>query len=340
MKVIREEIQTGLLVVVTLAVLVAVLVYLVSPGTFQEMRYYQVYFTNAGGIQIGAPVMLAGRRVGQVRQLRSPVPEAERPRPDLEAIVQVEVSKDTRIFSNAQVVMLQYGLLAEEVIDFVDGSQAAGIAGPKTQFIGERQPGLNEAAPKVLEKLDPVVKSATATIQELQKTAARLTAMTADGADLSVALTNFKTLTANLVELSGTDGSVRKTITNLEDLTSPESPLAAALRNAQEFTGNLANNKDLPDSLKNFRQASQSINRTAKGLNRTVVRIQPGLNETVHNAAQFSDTIKHQPWRLLWPTTKKYPEDQKQPAPSAVAERTRTAPSASPIKRHHSPADP
>ena len=32
------------------------------------------------------------------------------------------------------------------------------------------------------------------------------------------------------------------------------------------------------------------------------------------NLKQFSETIKAQPWRLIWPSTKKYPEDQQQTA--------------------------
>ncbi|HEY7000493.1 MAG TPA: hypothetical protein VH330_02020, partial [Candidatus Udaeobacter sp.] len=33
------------------------------------------------------------------------------------------------------------------------------------------------------------------------------------------------------------------------------------------------------------------------------------------NIKQFSETIKTQPWRLIWPTTKKYAEASPTPAP-------------------------
>ena len=331
MNIVRNEIRTGLLVVVTMTVLVAVLVYLQAPGMLRSMHRYRVYFDNAGGIQAGAPVMLGGRRVGQVATIISPVPLNTRPQPNLEVIIEVAVNSDARIYRKVRVVMLQYGLLGEQVIDFSGGTEASGLATKDTKFIGERQPGLNDAVPKVLEKLDPVVKSTTDTMKELQRTAAQLTALTSTNSDLTAALANFKEFGANMVTLSGTDGGIQQTLSNLtelsgtdgplqqalgnlKDITAENSPLNASLHNAQDFTGKLANNKDIERSLRNFRRAGESLNSAVSSL-------RPGLKATAHNAAQFTDTIKHQPWRLIWPTTKKYPEDQ--PKPTAVAERTK-----------------
>ncbi len=35
------------------------------------------------------------------------------------------------------------------------------------------------------------------------------------------------------------------------------------------------------------------------------------LAATLKNAREFTDVIKREPWRLLWPATKKFPEDEK-----------------------------
>src|SRR5947208_8745726 len=75
----RNEILTGLLVVGTVAVLVGVLILLGSPGLFRPLATYRLYFDNAAGIKLGAPVLLAGRKIGQVQKLYSPVtPEEDR----------------------------------------------------------------------------------------------------------------------------------------------------------------------------------------------------------------------------------------------------------------------
>src|SRR5437879_6796944 len=73
----KNEIMTGLLVVGTVAVLIFVLVLLGAPGLFRPLVTYKIYVDNAGGIKQGAVVMLAGRKIGQVQKLFSPVSREE-----------------------------------------------------------------------------------------------------------------------------------------------------------------------------------------------------------------------------------------------------------------------
>src|SRR6185312_491691 len=73
----RNEILTGLLVVGTIAVLVGTLILLGAPGLFRPLTTYRIYFDNAAGIKLGAPVLLAGRKIGQVQKLFSPVTPEE-----------------------------------------------------------------------------------------------------------------------------------------------------------------------------------------------------------------------------------------------------------------------
>ena len=65
--------MTGLLVLSTVAVLTFILILLGAPGLFRPLVIYKLYFDNAAGIKLGAPVLLAGRKVGQVKSLNSPV---------------------------------------------------------------------------------------------------------------------------------------------------------------------------------------------------------------------------------------------------------------------------
>src|SRR6476660_2634339 len=68
----RNEVLTGILVVATLAVLTGILALLGAPGLFRPLTTYKIYFDNAAGIKLGAPVLLAGRKIGQVAKLFSP----------------------------------------------------------------------------------------------------------------------------------------------------------------------------------------------------------------------------------------------------------------------------
>src|ERR1044072_6749387 len=69
----RNEILTGLLVLITLAILTGTLILLGAPGLFRPLVTYRIYVDNAAGIKLGAPVMLAGRKIGQGSKLYSPV---------------------------------------------------------------------------------------------------------------------------------------------------------------------------------------------------------------------------------------------------------------------------
>ena len=73
----KNEILTGLLVIGTIGVIAFLLVLLGAPGLFRPLVTYQVYFDNAAGIKPGAVVMLAGRKIGQVQKLYSPLSRAE-----------------------------------------------------------------------------------------------------------------------------------------------------------------------------------------------------------------------------------------------------------------------
>jgi len=319
MNILRHEIRTGLLVVITLAVLVAVVIYLGAPGVFVPQHIYRIYFDNASGIKQGADVLLAGRKVGRVKTLYSPVPEGQRPEAKTEALIEVQVSVYAKIYNNVKVQMIQNGLLAEQVIDFTSGEEASGLAKDGASFIGLRPGGLQDAVPMVLEKIDPVLNKATTTLDSLQKTSDNLAKLTETGADLPVALAEFRQFGTNLKEMSGPEGALKKsldnvqamtgeggkidkTVDNFQTLSSPDSPLAKALRNAEKFTDKLANNKDVDNALMNFRTAAEKLNRTVSDLG-------PQFTTIGHNLEQASETVKHQPWRLIWPSTKKYEED-------------------------------
>src|SRR6266478_4795041 len=73
----RNEIMTGLLVIGTIAVVAFILVLLGAPGLFRPLVTYKIYFDSAAAIKQGAPVMLAGRKIGQVQKLFSPVSREE-----------------------------------------------------------------------------------------------------------------------------------------------------------------------------------------------------------------------------------------------------------------------
>src|SRR5207245_5132750 len=138
----RNEILTGLLVIGTIGVIAFLLVLLGAPGLFRPLVTYKVYFDNAAGIKPGAVVMLAGRKIGQVQKLYSPLTSAEEKQaqqaaaamhrsehgespsrnPRFEARVDVQVDKTAMLYRDSKVQLIQHGLLGVMEHDFVHGS--------------------------------------------------------------------------------------------------------------------------------------------------------------------------------------------------------------------------
>ncbi len=302
----RNEILTGLLVIGTIGVIAFLLVLLGAPGLFRPLVTYRVYFDNAAGIKQGAVVMLAGRKIGQVGKLYSPVTPAEEkqaqqaaaaihpaepgaspaPSPRFEVRVDVQVDKNAKVYRDARALMMQLGLLGDMTIDFTQGTQESGRAKDGESFAGERTPDLGEAAAKMLEVIKPVAAEATNTMKDLQQTADNLNRLTDQNSELNLALTQFKTFGEHL-----------------SDLTAPDSALSHSLTNIEKISTSLTENDNIEVTLRNLRTSSERLKIATNEL-------QPAGE----NIKQFSETIKTQPWRLIWPTTKKYPEASPTPA--------------------------
>ena len=214
MNIHKNEVATGILVLVTFGILIAVLAVIGTPGLVKPVHTYRIYYDNAEGIRPGAPVLLAGREIGKVTALKSPVPPENRPEghPDDEVAIEVQVDQDAQIYRGITVHLTQQGLMGQQVIDFIHGDAASGLAENHAEFIGERVPSLTESVDESLKRL-----------------------------------------------------------------TGPNSDLAVTIKNTRTFMESL-NHSQIP--------------------------------QVITNAKEFTDTVKREPWRLIWPSTKEYPEDQ------------------------------
>jgi ABC-type transporter Mla subunit MlaD len=342
----RNEIMTGLLVIGTIAVVAFLLVLLGAPGLFRPLVTYKIYFDNAVGIKQGAPVMLAGRKIGQVQKLYSPVsPEEEKqaeqaaaaanppeanvssstpaeasakanpsPTPGkqrFEVRIDVQVDKSAKVYRDAKTRMIQLGLLGDMAIDITQGTEKSGRAKDGEIFAGERTPDLGEAVARMLEIVKPVATEATNTMKDLQQTAQNINRLTDENSELTLALGQFKTFGEHLV-----------------DLTAPDSALSHSLANIQKISTSLTDNDNIEVTLRNLRSSSEKLKVATTD-----------LGPAGENIKQFSETIKTQPWRLIWPTTKKYAEASPTPAPGhgtinvRKTARSKARPRATPAER-------
>lgn len=155
MQIHKNELTTGILVVVTVIILLAVLVVIGLPGVLKPLNTYRIYYDNANGIRPGAPVLLAGREIGKVTVLESPVALDKRPKdhPDYEVSIDVQVAKDATIYRNATARLTQQGLMGQQVIDFVRGDVGTGLAENRAEFVGDRVPDITESVNENMKRL-------------------------------------------------------------------------------------------------------------------------------------------------------------------------------------------
>jgi phospholipid/cholesterol/gamma-HCH transport system substrate-binding protein len=155
MQIHKNEVTTGLLVIVSTAILLGVLVVLGAPGLIKPLNTYRIYYDNAGGIRPGAPVLLAGREIGKVAKMESPIAPEDRPpgHPEDEVAIEVQVDRKAEVYRSVTVHLTQQTLMGQEVIDFVHGDPASGLAPNRTEFSGERVPDLSESVSNQVKQL-------------------------------------------------------------------------------------------------------------------------------------------------------------------------------------------
>jgi hypothetical protein len=338
----RNEILTGLLVLATVAILTGILILLGAPGLFRPLVTYRIYFDNAAAIKLGGPVLLAGRKIGQVEKLYSPVSKedaqraealhtsdpntssAATPKPNAtptpaeikikyEARIDVRVDKDAGVYKDAKARLLTLGLLGETAIDFTQGNESSGRANDGEMFAGERVPDFGEAVAKMLDIVKPVAVEATGALKELQTTAQNLSRITDENSQLNMALAQMRTFAENLTSMTARDSSI-----------------SIAFKNIEKISTDLSSNDNIQMTLQNFRESSEKL----KSIIGDLSQLGPDLKESGQNVKELTATVKTQPWRLIWPSTKKYQEE----APNASD--TITVKKSTKAQRHPSPSPP
>lgn len=315
MKFERKEVRTGIFFVATFGLLLGVVLFLTAPGLFRPLKEFEVFFDNAGGLKPGASVNLGGRKIGQVLEIDSPVPRVLRPtqHPDFEVLVKIRVDRSARVYNDAVARMGSNGLLAEMMIDFVQGNEESGLAQRGSTFIGERQLDVGSVAAKAIKTLEPVAAAAESTLKDLKVTIGTLNAFFGQGSDLQASISNIRRVGENFAAVSGKDGALGLSLENIRALTeklgAEDGPLMQTLKKARDAMAQLSKDNALEKSIANLRAVTDRADRLLSTL-------QPKLNQTMTNVEELTDTLKRQPWRIIYPTTKKYPADDAPPAPT------------------------
>jgi len=153
------------------------------------------------------------------------------------------------------------------------------------------------AAVTHVEGYDVIPTTASSGIEDLQeKVGALLEKFKALPIEKTVETANQTLAAANLA------------VANVEKLTGQGGSLDQTLKNTEKITAQLAGNQDISATLHNLRSTSAELNTTVGDLSVQFKKVGQNLTEA-------SDTVKRQPWRLIWPSTKKYDQEARPSSP-------------------------
>jgi len=245
-----RQLRVGALLVVALAIL--------AYGIFQVGRIFDVFArryslytrtTSAAGLTEGAPVTLAGQRIGQVSDIRFIPPELATGGNHL--VIRLSINENVRslIRADSRASFRTHGLLGDKYIDIEPGSAAAPVLPPGATIPSTPPVDYDDLLVQVAASLD----DAQAVIHDLRGITARigagegsLGALVADDALYRRALASTAELERLLNQLNTADGTLARLIDDptlygrLESALARIDTLAAGILAGQGTLGRLA----------------------------------------------------------------------------------------------------
>jgi phospholipid/cholesterol/gamma-HCH transport system substrate-binding protein len=330
----RLELKVGILVLVG-ALGCAGLLWLLGVFRLAGGSRVKVDFAHSGSVPEGAPVKLAGVRVGRVAGLR--LLPARREADGSPLPVQMEVEIDEAVFrdlkADASFVVATQGPLGEPYLEIAPGSPAAGPLAAGAVLRGVDPPRMDLISSKLFAFLDgatdlvgqgPGVKSALGRVAALAAKAegtideARPLALQAVR-DLANAAKDLKALAATAAATLSEQGSARTAIANVEEITArlrsdlprlsekAQRAMDGAAAVAGSFTEEDA--QRLKEAITGYKKAGETLGEVACRADRLLARLEAGdgtAGALAKDPKLYEDLrdlvadLKKHPWKVLW----------------------------------------
>ncbi len=330
------EVKVGILIIVALGLLAGFII--VMGGLSLEPNYrVNVDFENPGGLKTGAPVRLAGVRVGKVSTIEFRGQEAAtkggshliRVVTELEHRYKESIHEDSSWFISTQGVLGEFFLAVEpgspEKPPLGDGAVVKGVSPPRLdlllseayELLHHLYLGITKNEKKLEETFDGLHRTLVGSGQFFERNAGKMDAV----------VDNVEVLTLQASEtLQGVrhkyvdNPKIDRTIDNLEVTTSAlRRDMEPLLRDTQLLAHNLANASEALTSSEQLARyqgiaaeadaVMKDLRRAVGSTNRLLERVQQGrgsagafiMDEGVYDDLQeLLRDLKHNPWKLFW----------------------------------------
>ena len=331
------EVKVGVLIVVSLGILAA-FVLIMGGLSFEKTYVLYVDFDNPGGLQTGAPVRVAGVKVGKVSELSFMGGKID-PKTNRRTLVRAKINVEARvkesIHEDADFYVTTQGVLGEQYMAIDPGSAQKGIMAEGTIVKGIDPPRLDLFLAKAYELLDTTMNGIRNN-RELISDIATNTAGLLKGLNTTLAdnrerinrtMANLESLSAEANTLTVhartqyvDNPKIQRTIDNVDrlstDIQKDSGPMLkdareslANLNRASKAVGGEEEQAKLKKAIEDVAQLAARANATAADAQAIVAHIKKGngtvgalvMDEAIYDDVQeMVRDLKHNPWKFLW----------------------------------------
>jgi phospholipid/cholesterol/gamma-HCH transport system substrate-binding protein len=331
------EVKVGALILVSLGILTAFV--LIMGGLSLEKKYdLYVDFDNPGGLQPGAPVRVAGVKVGKVAELSFLGGKVD-PKTNRRTLIRAKIAVEDRvresIHEDADFYVTTQGVLGEQFLAIDPGSPGKPSLAAGSVVKGIDPPRLDLFLAKGYELLDTTInamRNNKELIGDIATNAAGLlkglNGVITDNRDrMQRTMVNIEAISAEaktLTEHTRTNyvdnPKLMRTIDNIDKLsTDLQRDSGPMLKDAREAIANLnrvSGSIGSPEEHQKFKKALEDLEALANKANATatdaqaiVAHVKKGkgtVGALVMDEAIFDDVqemvrdLKHNPWKFLW----------------------------------------
>ena len=330
------EVKVGILILVSMGILGA---FILIMGGLSFEKTYPIYvdFDNPGGLQTGAPVRIAGVRVGTVDELKfmgGTIDAKTGRRTLVRAKLSVQVRVKDTIHDDADFYVTTQGVLGEQFLSIEPGGPSRPVLAEGPILKGIDPPRLDLFLAKAYELLDTTVqgiKNNRELISDIAVNTAGVlkglnTTLTDNRERINRTMENLEKLSVEANALTKdahakiNDPKITRTIDNIDKIAS----------DVQKDTGPML--KDVREALANVNRASATVgdpqaqaklkkaiedlaelaaraNSTAADAQAIVAHVKKGegtvgalvMDEELYDDVQeMVRDLKHNPWKFLW----------------------------------------
>jgi len=331
------EVKVGVLILVSLGILAA---FVLIMGGLSFEKTYAVYvdFDNPGGLQSGAPVRVAGVKVGKVSELTFMGGKID-PKTNRRTLVRAKLNIEARvkesIHDDADFYVTTQGVLGEQFLAIDPGSPQKGVLPEGTIVKGIDPPRLDLFLAKAYELLDTTmngIRNNRELLSDIATNTAGLlkglnTTLTDNRERINRTMANLESLTAEANTLTVhartqyvDNPKISRTIDNIDRLSSDiqkdSGPLLkdareslANLNRASKVIGGEEEQAKLKKTIEEVAQLAARANATAADAQAIVQHIKKGsgtvgalvMDEAIYDDVQeMVRDLKHNPWKFLW----------------------------------------